>query len=85
MSLLAIHGGGIFGSPERFERTYRASVDRSSARRASPGQYAAKISEQEASDILEGRLPDGSEIPVFSFDEFKLWHRGFTVALWCYF
>ena len=27
--VVAIHGGGIFASPERFEKVYRASVDRS--------------------------------------------------------
>ena len=30
-----------------------------------------KISEQEARDALEGKLPDGTEIPVYSFEEFK--------------
>jgi hypothetical protein len=78
--VVAIHGGGIFGSPERLERTYRASVDRSSPE-GFTGQYAAKISEGEASDILEGRLPDGSEIPVFSFEEFK---RGIADLPWRY-
>ena len=68
--VVAIHGGGIFGSPERFERVYRASVDRSNAD-GFTGQYAAKISEKEAHDVLEGRLPDGTEVPVYAFDEFK--------------
>ncbi len=68
--VVAIHGGGIFGSPERFERVYRASVDRSNAD-GFTGQYAAKISEKEAHDVLEGRLPDGTEVPVYPFDEFK--------------
>jgi hypothetical protein len=35
------------------------------------GPFAGKISEQEARDVLRGRLPDGSEIPIFPFDEFK--------------
>ncbi len=68
--VVAIHGGGIFGSPERFERVYRASVDRSNSD-GFTGQYAAKISEKEAHNVLEGRLPDGTEVPVYSFDEFK--------------
>ena len=68
--VVAVHGGGIFASPERFERVYRASVDRSNSD-GFTGQYAGKISEQEARDVLEGKLPDGSEIPVFPFDEFK--------------
>ncbi len=68
--VVAVHGGGIYASPERFERTYRASVDRSSPE-GFTGQYAGKISAREASDVLNGILPDGSEIPVFQFDEFR--------------
>ncbi len=68
--VVAVHGGGIYASPERFERTYRASVDRSNTE-GFTGQYAGKISPREASDVLNGILPDGSEIPVFHFDEFK--------------
>ncbi len=68
--VVAVHGGGIYASPERFERTYRASVNRSSPE-GFTGQYAGKITEREASDVLNGKLPDGSEIPVFQFDEFK--------------
>ncbi len=68
--VVAIHGGGIFGSPERFERVYRASVDRSNLD-GFTGQYSGKISEKEAHDVLAGRLPNGIEIPVYPFDEFK--------------
>lgn len=68
--LVSVHGGGIFASPERFERVYRASVDRFSPE-GYTGQYAAKISEGEAHGVLEGRLPDGSEIPVFPFSDLK--------------
>ena len=68
--VVAIHGGGIFASPERFERVYRASVDRSNSD-GFTGQYAAKISAKEAHDVLEGRLPDGTEVPVYPFDEFR--------------
>jgi hypothetical protein len=68
--VVAVHGGGIYASPERFERTYRASVDRSNTE-GFTGQYAGKISAREASNVLNGKLPDGSEIPVFQFDEFK--------------
>ena len=68
--IVAIHGGGIFASPQRFERVFLASVNRSSPE-GYTGQYAGKISDQEALDVLEGKLPDGTEIPVFSFDEFK--------------
>ena len=68
--VVAVHGGGIYASPERFEKTYRASVNRSSSE-GFTGQYAGKISEREARDVLDGKLPDGTEIPVFPFDEFK--------------
>ena len=68
--IVAVHGGGIYASPERFERTYRAGVNRSNTE-GFTGQYAGKISEQEASDVLDGRLPDGTVVPVYSFDEFK--------------
>jgi len=68
--VVAVNGGGIFASPDRFERVYRASVDRSNPE-GFTGQYAGKISEREAHDVLEGKLPDGSEIPVYPFDEFK--------------
>lgn len=68
--VVAVHGGGIYASPERFERTYRASVDRSNTE-GFTGQYAGKISAREAGDVLNGKLPDGNEIPVFQFDELK--------------
>ena len=68
--IVAVHGGGIYATPDRFEKTHRASVSRSSPE-GFTGQYAGKILPQEAHDVLEGRLPDGSEIPVYPFDEFK--------------
>jgi hypothetical protein len=68
--VVAIHGGGIFASPERYEQVYRASVDRSNTD-GFTGQYAGKISQKEARDALQGKLPDGTEIPVYPFDEFK--------------
>ena len=68
--IVAIHGGGIFAKPARFESVFRASVNRSSPE-GYTGQYAGKISAQEAREVLEGKLPDGTEIPVYSFDEFK--------------
>jgi hypothetical protein len=68
--VVAVHGGGIFASPERFERSLHADPDHSNSEGIT-GQTAAKISQQEARDVLEGRLPDGSEISVYSFDEFR--------------
>ncbi len=68
--VVAIHGGGIFASPERFERSFHADLNRSNSEGIT-GQDAAKITQHEARDVLNGKLPDGSEIPVFHFDEFK--------------
>ena len=68
--VVAVHGGGIYGKPERFERLYRANQSRSNSE-GFTGQYAGKISEIEARDVLEGKLPDGTEFPVYPFDEFK--------------
>ncbi len=62
--VVAVHGGGIFASPARFEKVYRASVDRSSSD-GFTGQYAGKISEQEARDVLEGiYFPLGEPVGV---------------------
>jgi len=68
--VVTVHGGGIYARPERFERLYRADQNRSNSD-GFTGTYAGKISEREAYDVLEGKLPDGSEIPVYPFDEFK--------------
>ena len=68
---VVVHGGGIFATPERFRKLYLASVGRTSLD-GFTGLFGAKILAQEAHDMLDGKLPDGSEIPVFSFDEFKL-------------
>lgn len=68
--VVVVHGGGIYASPERFERTYRASVDRNHPE-GFTGQYAGKISPGEAGDVLNGKLPDGAEIPMYQFDEFR--------------
>ena len=68
--VVTVHGGGIFASPERFERSLRADLSRHNSQGLT-GQYAAKITEHEARDVLKGKLPDGSEIPVYPFEEFK--------------
>ncbi len=68
--VVAIHGGGIFASPERFERSLHADLDHTNPEGIT-GQTAAKISQPESHDLLDGRLPDGSEIPVYAFDEIR--------------
>ena len=67
---MAVHGGGIYATPERFEKTFHADMNRSNTQ-GFTGQYAGKISEREAADILKGKLPNGTEIPVYAFDEFR--------------
>ena len=68
--IVVIHGGGIYASPERFEKVYYASTDHRSVQ-GYTAQFAGKISAREARDGLEGRLPDGAEVPVYPFTEFK--------------
>ena len=68
--IVAVHGGGIFASPDRFETSFHADLNRHNSAGIT-GQSAAKITQQEARDVLEGKLPDGTEIPVYPFDEFK--------------
>jgi hypothetical protein len=68
--VVTVHGGGIFGTPERFERTLRANMSRDNEEGLT-GQYAPRITAREARDVLEGKLPDGTEIPVYSFADFK--------------
>ncbi len=69
-----VHGGGIFATPDRFRKLYLSSVNRSS-QTGFTGLFGAKIAENEARDVVEGKLPDGTEISVFPFDEFR---RGIT-------
>ncbi len=65
-----VHGGGIFATPSRFRKLYLASTDRHSEN-GFTGLFGGKILEQEGHDILQGRCPDGTEIPVFSYSEFR--------------
>ena len=67
--VVVVHGGGIFATPTRLERSYRADLDRSNPDGLT-GQYAAKITPREARDLLDhGKLPDGSTIPMYAFNE----------------
>jgi len=68
--VVAIHGGGILATPERWERSLHADLDQSNPEGLTR-DGAVKITAQEARDVLEGKLPDGIEIPVYPFDEFK--------------
>ena len=68
--VVVVHGGGIFASPERFQKLYHASVSRFSEL-GFTGLFGAKISEGEARDVVDGKLADGAEVPVFPYSEFK--------------
>ena len=65
-----VHGGGIFATPQRFRQLYLASTDRHS-KDGFTGLFGGKILDHEAHGILEGRCPDGSEIPVFPYNELR--------------
>ena len=60
--VVAIHGGGIYGTPGRFEKMYYATQDYRNTHGFTE-QYAGKISQQEARDVLEGKLPDIPSVP----------------------
>jgi len=63
--VVTVHGGGMLGASDRMEQAFR--MDESSL----TGQYAAKLSEAEATLLLEGSLPDGSKVPIYSYADFK--------------
>jgi len=67
--VVIVHGGGIFSTPQRFRKLYLASTWRDSDD-GFTGLFGGKILAEEAHAILEGRCPDGSEIPVYSYSEF---------------
>ena len=68
--VVALHGGGIFATPERIRTLYHANVDRGSEL-GFTGLFAGRISSRENRDIVDGRLPNGGQIPVYAFSEFK--------------
>jgi hypothetical protein len=68
--IVTVHGGGVFATPERFEALFRASTDRNSEI-GFTGLFAGKLSKEEARDVLEGRMPDGAQIPIFEFERFR--------------
>ena len=68
--IVTIHGGGVFASPERYEKLFHASTDRESEF-GFTGYFAGKLSAREAHDVLEGRMPDGVEVPIYPLEELK--------------
>jgi hypothetical protein len=78
--VVIVHGGGIFGKPSRLERSLRADLSRHNTHGLT-GQYAARITESEARNLLRGRLPDGTEFPIYYFDAFR---QGIADLPWRY-
>ena len=68
--VVTVHGGGIFAAPDRLERSLRADLNRANPEGLT-GQYAGKITDTEARDLLEGKLPSGTEVPMYPYSEFK--------------
>ena len=60
--LVTVHGGGVLSTPERITRAYEEKLT---------PQYAAKFTDAEFRDVVEGKLADGRQIPVYSFTDFK--------------
>lgn len=63
--VVTVHGGGIYSRPERLEQTFL--MDQQSM----TGQYAGRLSPNEVSGLLAGRLPDGAAIPVYTYEHFR--------------
>lgn len=68
-ALVSVHGGGIFGVPARFRKLFHADVNRHNDI-GYTGLFAGKITNKEAAAILEGKLLDGTEMPMYDYDDF---------------
>lgn len=60
--VVVVHGGGIFGTPERIEQAYNDRLT---------NVGAGKVSDDEFFGVLEGKLSDGTTVPVYDFADFK--------------
>jgi len=67
LKVVTVHGGGIFATSERIRLSYAMDARYYHM----TGDFTAMLSEKEAADLLEGLLPDGSRIPMYTFQEFK--------------
>ncbi len=59
--VIVLHGGGLL-TPERIERAYAKGLT---------DTCAARLDEGEWLDLLEGKLPDGTTIPMHAYEDFK--------------
>ena len=78
--VVAVHGGGVFASPERFRTLYHASTSRFSEL-GFTGLFGARISETEARSLLDGKLPAGNEVPVFFLCRVQERNLGLAAAI----
>jgi hypothetical protein len=60
--VIAVHGGGILSTPERIQNAYKEGLTE---------QGAARFTKKEFDDLLEGKLPNGNKISIYSFNDFK--------------
>ncbi|MBI5398870.1 hypothetical protein HZB03_05390 [Candidatus Woesearchaeota archaeon] len=60
--LVTVHGGGVLSTPERIAKEYKEQ---------SMLPCVAKFTAQEFKDVVEGKLPDGTQLPVYSFSDLK--------------
>lgn len=60
--LIVVHGGGIFSSPKRIKKALEDGLTPTGA---------GKLYDEEIKDLLEGKLPDKTTIPVYSFADFR--------------
>ena len=68
--MITVHGGGIFGSADRFELLFRSDTNRF-CKTSFTGLFAGKLTDREESSILNGKLTDGTEFPVYPYAEFQ--------------
>lgn len=67
--LVVVHGGGILSQPERLDLAYGDDGDGEGRTSDGEGRGAACITTSEAADLLTGKLPDGSVIPVYTYKQ----------------
>lgn len=58
--VMVLHGGGLL-TPERMERAYTDGLTET---------HASRLDDDEWADLLEGRMPDGTLIPMFGYGDF---------------
>ncbi len=68
--VVTVHGQGFLSDPDRIEQAVRADLNRYNEHGLT-GQYAVKITQSEAKNLLDGKSPAGNDLPLFSYQEFR--------------